>query len=130
LSGAVTFAVLAGLAPVAPNKDVVASVLAFNVFAALLLAAVIGWEVWNIVRARRRGRAGARLHVRITGLFSVIAAVPIVLVAVVATITLDRGLRPWFSDRIKTSLAQSISMAQDRSEEHTSELQSRQYLVC
>ena len=113
LSGAVTFAVLAGLAPVAPNKDVVASVLAFNVFAALLLAAVIGWEVWNIVRARRRGRAGARLHVSITGLFSLIAAVPIVLVAVVATITLDRGLRPWFSDRIKTSLAQSITMAQD-----------------
>ena len=113
LSGAVTFAVLADLAPVAPSRAVVVSVLAFNVFAALLLAAVIGWEVWNIVRARRRGSAGARLHVRITGLFLVIAAIPIVLVAIVATITLDRGLRPWFSDRIKASLAQSIAMAQD-----------------
>ena len=50
------------------------------------------------MQARRRGRAGARLHVRIIGLFSVIAAVPAILVAIVASITLDRGLDRWFSD--------------------------------
>ena len=112
LSGAVTFAVLAGFTPIEPTHQVVVKVLAFNAFAALLLATVIGREVWNIVQARRHGRAGARLHVRIIGLFSVIAAVPIVLVAIVATITLDRGLGPWFSDRIKSVIEQSIAMAQ------------------
>ena len=37
-------------------------------------------------------RAGARLHVRIVALFSVLAAVPAILVAVVASITLDRKI--------------------------------------
>src|SRR6188472_796712 len=89
LSAAVTFAVLAGLTPIAPTHQVVVTVLAFDAFAALLLTTVIGREVWNIIQARRHGRAGARLHVRIIGLFSVVAAVPTVLVAIVASITLD-----------------------------------------
>ena len=63
----------------------------------LLLIAVIGREVWHVVQARRHGRAGARLHVRIVGLFSVIAAVPAILVAIVASVTLDRGLDRLFS---------------------------------
>src|ERR1700704_4743210 len=47
--------------------------------------------------SRRRGRAAARLHVRIVGLFSVVAAVPAILVAVVASVTLERGLDRLFS---------------------------------
>ena len=76
LSAAVTFAVLTGLTPIAPTHMVVVSVLSIDALASLLLLAVIGREVWLIVQARRRGRAGARLHVRIIGLFSIIAAVP------------------------------------------------------
>jgi two-component system nitrogen regulation sensor histidine kinase NtrY len=112
LSAAVTFAVLAGLTPVVPTHQVVVTVLTFDAFAALLLIAVIGREIWNIMQARRRGRAGARLHVRIIGLFSVIAAVPAVLVAIVATITLDRGLAPWFSTRIQSVIQNSLTVAQ------------------
>src|SRR3954454_2772939 len=69
LSAAVTFAVLAGLTPVAPTHQIVVTLLAVDAFAAFLLTAVIGRELWNIMQARRRGRAGARLHVRIIGLF-------------------------------------------------------------
>ena len=112
LSATVTFAVLAGLTPVAPTHQVVVTVLAIDAFAALLLTAVIGREIWNIMQARRRGRAGARLHVRIIGLFSVIAAVPAVLVAIVATITLDRGLAPWFATRIQSVIQNSLTVAQ------------------
>ena len=112
MSAAVTFAVLAGLTPIAPTHQVVVTVLAFDAFAALLLTTVIGREVWNIIQARRHGRAGARLHVRIIGLFSVVAAVPTVLVAIVASITLDRGLAPWFSDRIQSVIQQSLTVAQ------------------
>ncbi len=54
------------------------------------------------MQARRRGRAGARLHVRIVGLFSVIAAAPAILVAVVASVTLDRGLDRLFSTRTRS----------------------------
>jgi two-component system nitrogen regulation sensor histidine kinase NtrY len=112
ISAAVTFAVLAGLTPIAPTHQVVVTVLTIDAVAALLLVLVIGREVWLIVRARARGRAGARLHVRIITLFSIVAAVPAILVAVVATVTLDRGLAPWFSTRIQSVIGNSQMVAQ------------------
>src|SRR5436305_940833 len=118
LSATVTFAVLAGLTPIAPTHQVVVSVLAVDALASLLLIGVIGREIWNIMQARRRGRAGARLHVRIIGLFSVVAAVPAVLVAIVASITLDRGLAPWFSSRIQSVIENSLTVAQVYFNEH------------
>ena len=117
-SAAVTFAVLAGLTPIAPTHQVVVTMLAVDAAASLLLIAVIGRELWNILQARRHGRAGARLHVRIIGLFSVVAALPAVLVAIVATITLDRGLAPWFSDRIQTVIQNSQTVTQIYFNEH------------
>ena len=112
VSATVTFVVLAGLTPVVPTHQVVVTVLAIDAFAAFLLIAVISRELWQIVQARRHGRAGARLHVRIIGLFSVVAAVPAILVAVVASITLDRGLAPWFSTRIQSVIQNSLTVAQ------------------
>ncbi len=118
LSAAVTFAVLAGLTPVAPTHQVVVTVLAVDAVAALLLIVVIGREIFNIVQARRHGRAGARLHVRIITLFSIVAAVPAILVAIVASITLDRGLAPWFSNRIQGVIQNSLTVAQVYFNEH------------
>src|SRR5262249_24584758 len=71
-----------------------------------------------IVKARTRGRAGARLHVQIVGLFSVIAAVPAILVAVVASITLDRGLDRWFSERPEDVIANSARLSEAYVREH------------
>ena len=118
LSALVTFLVLTGLTPILPTHEVVVSVLFANMVAVALLLSIIGWELWQIVQARRRGSAGARLHVRIVGLFSVIAAVPAILVAVVASITLDRGLDRWFSTRTRAVIENSMSVAEAYVREH------------
>ncbi len=99
LSALVTFVVLAGLTPIAPTHEVVVTLLACNAVTVLLLTLFIAREVWGVVQARRRGRAAARLHVRIVALFSVIAALPAILVSVVASLTLDRGLDRLFSQQ-------------------------------
>ena len=83
-----------------------------------LLLGVIAREVWLVVQARRRGRAAARLHVRIVGLFAVIAAVPAILVAVVASVTLDRGLDRLFSTRTKAVIENSMIVANAYLREH------------
>src|SRR5438552_5794755 len=70
LSALVTFVVLADLTPIAPTHQVVVALLFGNAVTILLLVLVIAWEVWRVVQARRRGRAAARLHVRIVPLFS------------------------------------------------------------
>src|SRR6478736_3057682 len=87
LSAAVTFVVLADLTPITPTHQVVVTLLLINALTVFLLLGIIGREVWLVVQARRRGRAAARLHVRIVGLFAVVAAVPAILVAVVASVT-------------------------------------------
>jgi two-component system, NtrC family, nitrogen regulation sensor histidine kinase NtrY len=92
LSALATFLVLAGLTPIRGTGEVVLTLLLSSAAAALLLLGIIGREVWLVVQARRRGRAGARLHIQIVALFSIIAAAPTILVAVVASIAFDRGL--------------------------------------
>src|SRR5262249_30346253 len=118
LSALLTFLVLGGLTPIAPTHEVVVSLLLANAVTVALLVAVIGREVYGVVQARRRGRAAARLHVRIVALFSVIAAVPAVLVAIVASVTLDRGLDRLFSQQTQSMIQNSLVVADAYLREH------------
>src|SRR5580693_6703885 len=111
LSATATFLVLAGMTPIDPVQSVVLTLLAVNAGTSVLLLAIIGMEVWVVIQARRRGYAGSRLHVQIVSLFAVIAAVPTVLVAVVASTTLDRGLDRFFSTRTRAMVEQSLIVA-------------------
>jgi two-component system nitrogen regulation sensor histidine kinase NtrY len=124
LSAVVTFLVLAGLTPIVPTHYVVVTLLLVNAVTGTLLLGVIGREVWQILRARRTGRAGARLHIRIVALFSVIAAVPAILVAVVASITLDRGLDSLFASRMKEAIENSVVVAQAYLRDHAATVRS------
>jgi two-component system, NtrC family, nitrogen regulation sensor histidine kinase NtrY len=118
LSAILTFVVLAGLTPIAPTHEVVVTLLLANAGTVFLLVLVIAREVWRIVQARRRGRAAARLHVRIVALFSIIAAVPAVAVAVVASVTLDRGLDRLFSQQTRSLIENSLIVADAYVREH------------
>ena len=129
LSALVTFLVLAGLTPVAPTHYVVVTLLLVNAGAGLLLLLIIGREVWRIFQARRAGTAGARLHVRIVGLFSVIAAVPAILVAIVASITLDRGLDQLFSVRARSAIDNSAIVAEAYVRDHAQMVRSDIVLI-
>src|SRR6185437_7311809 len=81
LSAFATFVVLADLTPISPTHYVVVTLLLVNASTVLLLLGIIVREVWLVVQARRAGRAGSKLHIRIVGLFAIIAAAPAILVA-------------------------------------------------
>jgi two-component system nitrogen regulation sensor histidine kinase NtrY len=110
--------VLAGLTPIAPTHQVVVTLLLVNAVTVALLVGLIGREMWRVLQARRRGRAAARLHVRIVALFSVIAAAPAILVAVVASVTLDRGLDRLFSQQTHSLIENSLIVADAYVREH------------
>jgi len=118
LSAFVTFVVLADLTPILPTHYVVITLLAANALAVLFLLGVIVREVWVIVQARRAGRAGAKLHTRIVGLFAIIAATPAILVAIVASVTLDRGLDRMFSTRTRAAIENSLIVAEAYLRDH------------
>lgn len=117
-SAFLTFVVLTGLTPIAPTHNVVITFLLINGATILILLAIIAREVWQVVQARRRGRAAARLHVQIVSLFSVIAVLPAVLVSIVANVTLDRGLDRLFSVRTRAVIENSLIVANAYVYEH------------
>jgi len=118
LSALLTFVVLTGLTPVAPTREVVLSFMLINGATILVLVGIILREVWQVMQARRRGRAAARLHIQIVSLFSVIAVLPAVLVAIVANVTLDRGLDRLFSGPTRAVIQNSVSIARAYTNEH------------
>ena len=118
LSAFLTFVVLTGLTPIEPTREVVVSFLLTNGATILVLVGIIIREVWQMIQARRRGRAAARLHVQIVSLFSVIAVLPAVLVAIVANVTIDRGLDRLFSGPTREVIQNSLIVANAYLHEH------------
>jgi two-component system nitrogen regulation sensor histidine kinase NtrY len=118
LSAFLTFVVLTGLTPIAPTSQVVLCFILINAAIILVLVGIIGREVWQVLQARRRGRAAARLHVQIVSLFSVIAVLPAVLVAIVANVTIDRGLDRLFSGPTREAIQNSLTIARAYTLEH------------
>lgn len=111
ISALTTFLVLSGATPIAPVHEVVVGVFIINALLIVMLLIIVVLEAAVLIRARRAGAAAAGLHVRIVGLFSVVAALPAVLVAIIATVTLERGLEPWFSDRMRDAIFKSVEVA-------------------
>jgi two-component system nitrogen regulation sensor histidine kinase NtrY len=110
-SALATFLVLAGMTPILPTHNVVLWVFGLNAGLVIVLAGIVAWQTKRLVRERRAGAAGAGLHVRIVGLFSLVAVLPTILVALVATVTLERGLDPWFTSSLKELIDNTVQIA-------------------
>jgi two-component system, NtrC family, nitrogen regulation sensor histidine kinase NtrY len=118
LSAFLTFVVLTGLTRIEPTRDVAATFMLINGATILVLIGIIIREIWQMLQARRRGRAAARLHFQIVGLFSVIALLPAVLVAIFANLTIDRALDRLFSGPTREVIQNSLSIARAYTNEH------------
>jgi len=78
----------------------------------LVLAALVLRRVVQMVSDRRSQSAGSRLHLRLTGVFAIVALIPTVLVAVFGVLTVNIGLEGWFSDRVRSVVGASLDAAQ------------------
>ena len=90
----------------------------------LIVAALVSRQVVRIIAARRRRSAGSKLHLRLTGVFTLTALIPSVLVAVFAAFTLNFGLEGWFSERVRQVVNNSLTAAQAYEEEHRTNIES------
>jgi two-component system nitrogen regulation sensor histidine kinase NtrY len=88
----------------------------------LVVAMLVMQRVAQMIAARRAKSAGSNLHLRLTGVFALLALLPTVTVAVFSVLTINVGLEGWFSDRVRDVLGTSLSAAQAYEEEHRQEL--------
>lgn len=118
LSGLATYAALTESPPLGQDPRTVSLLLNLNLIILLLLGTVIVRRIAGLWIHRKRGLAGARLHVRLVGLFSVVAVAPAILVAAFSAMFLQLGVQSWFSDRVSTAVNESLSVAQAYLAEH------------
>ncbi|GEO79911.1 sensor histidine kinase NtrY-like [Pararhodospirillum oryzae] len=68
-----------------------------------------GVRLWS---ERRTGAAGSRLHVRVTVLFSAVAIVPAIVLAVFSALVFQVGFESWFDDKVSTAVEESQEVAE------------------
>lgn len=120
-------AVISGLATVAtmtssPNQeldpDVILSLLYLDAVCLLGLGALVARRLTVVWSERRKGKAGSGLHIRLVILFSGIAVTPAILVAVFSALFMNFGVQAWFSERVRTALEASGTVASAYLHEH------------
>jgi len=80
----------------------VLGVLVVNLVLIVGLAVVVGRRAFGLFR--RRTDAGARLHLRFVTLFSLVALVPAILIALVFGVLVNRGVDQWFSGNVQSAV--------------------------
>ena len=112
--GIATYSVLAGAPGPAAGlpPTLVTALLVVNLIPMMALFVLIARRLAILLGARRKGAAGAQLHVRLVALFAGIAAVPTLLVVIFASLLFQFGVQFWFSDRARTVLDNADQVAQ------------------
>jgi two-component system nitrogen regulation sensor histidine kinase NtrY len=92
------------------RAPVVAVLLIAILLPAIALMALYARKV-AVGRAERGGLGSGRLHVRLVALFTAVAVVPTVLVAIFASVLFQSGLEFWFSNRARNMLENTVQIA-------------------
>lgn len=88
----------------------------------LVVATLVLGSIARLIAARRAQSAGSRLHLRLTGVFALLALIPTVTVAIFAVLTVNVGLEGWFSDRVSRVVGNSLAAAQAYEQEQREDL--------
>ena len=92
------------------RPPLIALLLIANLLPAIALMVLYSRRV-AVRRAEQGGLGSGRLHVRLVALFSALAAVPTVLVAIFASLLFQSGLEFWFSNRARSMLENTVQIA-------------------
>jgi two-component system nitrogen regulation sensor histidine kinase NtrY len=117
-SGIATYLALTETPPFGPDPSAVLSLLNLDLVLLLLLGAVVAWRLVEVWAERRRGLAGSRLQIRLVLLFSLIAVMPTIIVAVFSYLFFNFGVESWFSDKVRTAISESQAVAEAYLHEH------------
>jgi two-component system nitrogen regulation sensor histidine kinase NtrY len=92
------------------KAPIIALLLISILLPAIVLMALHARKV-AVRRAEEGGLGSGQLHVRLVALFTAIAAVPTVLVAIFASVLFQSGLEFWFSHRARNMLENTVQVA-------------------
>ncbi len=92
--------------------DLYAPLLVFTAIGLLILIALIGVNLRNLVVQYRKRTPGSRMTVRMVTLFSILALTPVLIVYYFSLDFLHRGIDNWFDVRVEQALDDSLELSQ------------------
>jgi two-component system, NtrC family, nitrogen regulation sensor histidine kinase NtrY len=95
------------------TPPLVALLLVANLVPGVALLVLIGRRIARSRAAKSGAGSEGRLHVRLVAIFSVLASVPTLLVAVTASLLFQYGVEFWFSDRARGMIENAQALAQE-----------------
>jgi two-component system nitrogen regulation sensor histidine kinase NtrY len=107
-----TFVIFAGFTPIIPTNYVVLGILTGDGVVVCVLVTLIAIEIQKLRVARRAARAGSRLHTRLIVLFSLVAAIPATVTAVIATVSVEWAINPAFMRNVAAFINESGASSQ------------------
>lgn len=111
------------------STGMVRGILLIDVVYLLIVVSLVGYSVMKVFAARRAQSAGSRLHLRLSGVFAIVALIPTVLVAIFAVLTLSIGVEGWFSENVRNVVGSSLSAAEAYKDEQSEALKTDLNLV-
>jgi two-component system nitrogen regulation sensor histidine kinase NtrY len=98
----------------------IALLLVANLVPGIALMMLFGRRIARRRAARSPVGGGGRLHVRLVALFSVVAAVPMLLVTIFASLLFQYGVQFWYSDQARGMLENASTLARGNYEREIS----------
>jgi two-component system, NtrC family, nitrogen regulation sensor histidine kinase NtrY len=123
LSGTATYGALTQTPPFGSDPNTVGLLLTLDLAILLALVAVIARRIVGLWMERRQGQAGARMHTRFVAVFSLLAVLPAIIMAIFSALFFYIGVQSWFNDRVRTAVNESLAVAEAYLKEHQQAIQ-------
>ena len=93
------------------NRYLVLVLLNIDLVLLVTLTIIVTRNLVKLWSRKKSGQLGSQLHTRIVVIFSFLAAIPAVIVAIFGAIFFTVGIENWFSSRVESALNKSESVA-------------------
>ncbi len=114
----VTLSILSGFSVLSANPQFVLGILIADIITFLILGLFIAKKLIELWIERKHGLAGSKIHVQFTLIFSALAIVPAITMTLLSAFFFHFGIQDWFSNRVKSALGESVSVAESYLQEH------------
>ena len=118
LCGLMTYAALTNVPPFGNSSSGLIILLNVNLVLLLTLVVLVSRRIIALYIRRKRGIVGSNLHIRLVFIFSLLAALPAMFMAIFSVVFFYFGLHGWLDDRVRTAINESQAVAQAYLYEH------------
>lgn len=118
ICGVLTYAALTNVPPFGNSSSALIILLNINLVILLTLLVLVSRRILTLYIRRRRGIVGSNLHIRLVFIFSLLAALPAMFMAVFSVGFFYFGLHGWLDERVRTAINESQAVAEAYLAEH------------